>query len=261
MRNYLFIAFFSIFSSLYSVAQNTLQADTAKKTSAEEWIEYDDTKILLRHERSFGANIHTQGWGLGYRIGFHATGYKKRMFEFELVSMKHPKEVKTVNPYIENAKGFVYGKQYSLAMLRTGYGFQKIVYDKSDKNGLQIRYNAYVGASMAFAKPVYLNIMYIDDQGDITIVTERYDPDKHDIVDIVGKAPFFMGLGESKIYPGIYGKFSLAFEYGDNDKKVRSLETGIVVDSYLNEIPIMAFTDNTNIFVNLYLAYYFGKRW
>jgi hypothetical protein len=245
-----------------SFSQENEEGDTVKiKTESEEWIEYDDTKILLRHERSFGLNIHTNGWGLGYRMGFHKTGYKKRMLEFELVNMKHPKEVKSINPYVENAKGFVFGKQYSVLMSRIGYGIQKVIYSKSDKNGIEIRYNGYLGASISLAKPVYLNILYVDDLGRINIVSEKYDPNEHDVVDIVGKAPFFMGLGESKIYPGIYGKFSLNFEYGDNDKKIRSLETGIVVDGYIKEIPIMAFTDNTNIFVNLYLAYYFGKRW
>ena len=183
------------------------------------------------------------------------------MVEFELVTMKHPKEVKTVNPYVDNAKGFIYGKQFSVAMLRAGYGIQKVIYSRSDKNGLEIRYNGYLGASLAFAKPVYLNILYIDDQGVISIVPEKYDPDKHDIVNVVGKAPFFTGIGESKLHPGLYGKFSFSFEYGDKDTKIRALEAGVVVDGYLKEIPIMAFTDNTNIFVNLYLAYYFGKRW
>ncbi len=262
MRKFFFISFFWAFSFFHAFSQEAQKKDSTKtKTDGEEWIEYDDTKILLRHERSFGANIHSNGWGLGYRMGFHATGYKKRMFEVEAVTMKHPKEVKTVNPYVDNAKGFVYGKQFSVLMLRAGYGLQKIIYSKSDKNGLEIRYNGYLGASLAFAKPAYLNILYIDDKGVMTVVSEKYDPEKHDIVDIVGKAPFLMGLGETQLYPGLYGKFSLSFEYGDNDKKVRSLEAGLVVDGYLKEIPIMAFTDNTNIFVNLYLAYYFGKRW
>ena len=262
MRKFFLILFPFVLLTFHTFSQEAQQKDSAKtKVDGEEWIEYDDTKILLRHERAFGANIHSEGWGLGYRIGFHATGYKKRMFEFELVTMKHPKEVKTVNPYVDNAKGFIYGKQFSVVMFRAGYGLQKIIYSKSDKNGLEIRYNGYLGASVAFAKPIYLNILYIDDKGVMSIVPEKYDPNKHDIVDIVGKAPLLMGIGETQLYPGLYTKFSLSFEYGDNDKKVRTLEAGVVVDGYLQKIPIMAFTDNTNIFVNLYLAYYFGKRW
>lgn len=262
MRKLSFILFSLILLSFVSFAQETQPGDTSKaKETSEEWIEYDDTKILLRNESAFGINIHSGGWGFGYRKGFHATGYKKRMLEFELVSMKHPKEVKTVNPYIENAKGFVYGKQYSIEIFRAGYGLQKVIYSKSDKNGLEIRYNGYLGVSTSFAKPVYLKILFVDDNGYTTIIDEKYDPNKHDIIDIVGKSSFYTGISGTKIYPGLYGRFSLGFEYGDNYKKVRTLEAGVVVDGYLDEIPIMALTDNSNIFVSLYLAYYFGKRW
>ena len=64
--------------------------------------------MLYRNEQSFGIILHSNGWGINYNRGKHVTGYKKRMFEFDFVGMKHPKEVKTVHN--ENAKSYVYGK-------------------------------------------------------------------------------------------------------------------------------------------------------
>ncbi|MBK6640426.1 MAG: hypothetical protein IPG39_03915 [Bacteroidetes bacterium] len=72
--------------------------------------EYQEEKPpLLKNEFSFGANIHTSGWGFDFRKGKNITANKKRMWEAEIVNMKHPKEVRSVNPYFDNAKSFFMG--------------------------------------------------------------------------------------------------------------------------------------------------------
>ena len=60
--------------------------------------EYEEEKpALMKNEFSFGLNIHTSGWGIDFRKGKHIKGYKKRIYEAELVSMKHAKEIRSVN--------------------------------------------------------------------------------------------------------------------------------------------------------------------
>ena len=52
-----------------------------------------DNKVLLTKEYNFFAMAHTEGWGIGGRFGRNQTFYKQRMMEFELLNMKHPKEI------------------------------------------------------------------------------------------------------------------------------------------------------------------------
>ena len=62
--------------------------------------------VLYRKEKHGGILIHSNGFGAFYRDGKHLTGKTKRMFEFELVNMKHPKEIK-ISPTGESSQSFV----------------------------------------------------------------------------------------------------------------------------------------------------------
>ncbi|MEI6765845.1 MAG: hypothetical protein WCM76_09405 [Bacteroidota bacterium] len=219
-----------------------------------------DNKILYRKERSAFIEVHTGGWGLGYRTGKHITGYKKRMFEFEAIGMKHPKELK-ITSYYENSRNFIYGKLNSVFILRGGYGRQRVLNGKPYWGGVEVRFLWFGGVSIALAKPVYLYIVkYIDENGNQDIVTERYDPYNHAITDIYGRASFFKGFDKMSVYPGAYFKTGLSFEYGADDRLLKSLECGIAGDIYPKAVPIMAFNKNNNYFLSLYLSLHIGKR-
>jgi hypothetical protein len=221
----------------------------------------NDIKILFRKEKSGFIMIHTAGLGAGYRTGKHITGYKKRMFEIELTGMKHPKEIKSINPYYDNAKSYVYGKENYLIILRGGIGRQKVINSKPYWGGVELRYFYYGGISMGFLKPVYLYILYSTPDPNLkTYKAERYDPMKHTAENIFGRASFFQGFGKIKPLPGIYFKTGLNFEYGAYDESIKAIECGIVVDAYYKPAPIMAFNTNKSIFLSLYFSFHFGNR-
>ena len=221
----------------------------------------NDVKVLFRKEKSAFLMIHTGGFGIGYRNGKHITGYKKRMLEFELTGMKHPKEIRTVYPNDNNSKSYIYGKENALFILRTGIGKQKIVNSKPYWGGVELRYFYYGGLSAGLLKPVYLYVLHLTNTPNLyNLSLEKYDPDKHFQENIYGRAPFFHGFDKIKPLPGLYFKTGLNFEYGTNDTSVRSLETGITVDAYIKPVPIMAFNENKNIFISLYISFHFGSR-
>jgi hypothetical protein len=182
------------------------------------------------------------------------------MFEIEAQNFKHPKEVKTVNPYYESAKGFVYGKLNSVLLLRGGAGHQNVIYQKSDKKSVEIRYSYFIGATLAFAKPVYLEII-LPNTDPPDLATQQYDPSRDSINEIYGKAHFFTGINKTKIYPAGYAKLALSFEYADRYNAIKAIETGIVGDFYPKAIPMMAFNKKQNIYVQLYLKIIWGKKW
>lgn len=220
-----------------------------------------DGSILRKKERSFFLEFHSSGWGGGYRNGNFVTGYRKRMLEFEFATMKHPKEVKSVHPFYDNAKSFVYGKLNNLYLFRGGAGSQKVISSKPYWGGVEIRYFYYVGANVGITKPVYL---YIINEGytpyDIILSTERYDPDKHFISDIYGRGPFGKGFDKLGLHPGGYGKLGFNFEYGAFDETLRSLEVGATLDAFVKSIPVMANNPKSNFLINFYVSFHFGKR-
>lgn len=223
---------------------------------------YEEAGLLYRNEATGGIIINSHGFGLNYRRGKHITAARKGVWEFELVNYRHPKEVRTTNPFYDNAKGYYYGKLNSLFIFRTGVGFQNVIYTKPDKNGVEIRYMAFLGASIGLAKPVYLEILYDTQVGGTKLVrTERYNPDEHFPDNIYGRAPFVRGLGEIGIRPGGYAKVGLNFEYGSLVEEVRSVEIGFVTDVYAIPVKIMANEREQMVLLSLYLQFNLGRKW
>lgn len=226
-------------------------------------VQNNDVPLLYRNEQEFGGVIHSSGWGFNYRRGKHVTGYIKRIIEAEIVGMKHPKEIKLEVPEI-GSKGYFYGKQFALTILRGGYGYNKIITGKRDRRGVELRLVTLGGPSLALAKPVYVEIWHdAPDPPFGKITTEKFDVDNplHTTDYIVGRAGYFNGFGEMKFYPGGFLKLGLSFEHSSLDDDIKLLETGIVMDAYYKTIPVMAKARNNQIYLNVYLNLMFGKKW
>lgn len=257
LRNSCTLIFIFLFS--FGVSSQELKDDLTRLQKGE------DVNVLYRNEASFGVFVHSAGgFGLAYRRGLHVTGKRKRMFEVEIQNFKHPKEVKSVNSNFENAKGFIYGKLNSILIIRPGVGYQNILYQKSDKKSVEIRYSYFLGGTLAFAKPVYLEIIHqnsVFGMPSTTITTERYNPEIHYSDNIYGKAPFFKGMEKTRLYPGAYAKLALSFEYANRYNGVKAIEIGAVVDVFAIPVPMMAFNKKEEAVVSLYLKFVWGKKW
>jgi hypothetical protein len=230
-----------------------------------------DNKILYRKEWSAYVLVHTGGWGLGYNNGKHKTGYLKRMWEVEFVSMKHPKE-KKVSSLFENTRSYIYGKLNSFYIIRGSYGLQRILNGKPYWGGVELRWFFYGGLSVGITKPVYLYIVKFNETTHLNdVVIERYNPELHDVENIYGRGPYFKGFDHLKIYPGVFAKTGLNFEYGVNDKVLKAIECGAILDFYplsaitmnskpIQKLEIMAYDKSQPLFLSLYLSLHFGKR-
>jgi hypothetical protein len=234
--------------------------------------------ILFRKELYGAAIFHSAGWGLGFRIGQNKTYYNKKMFEFDLVEMKSPKEYKSSNSSFTNSRRYVYGKLNNLYFLRAGYGAQKLLNRKPYWGGIEVRFFYYGGLTLGFTKPVYLfiaNYTLIDKQLYYDITTEKYNPEIHfpwrvsipitdstsRDIDIYGKAPVYKGLSEITPYPGAYARIGFNFEYGSSNQSIKAIEVGAIIDAFPKAIPVMAYNDPYHFFMNVYISFTFGKRY
>lgn len=231
----------------------------------------DDVPILLRKEASAGVTFHTGGMGIIFRRGMHVTGTRKRMWETEAVTMRHPKEHKT--HYYDESKPFVYGKLNYLLLLRSGIGYQNVLYRKGDRKGVEIRSHYMAGFSAGITKPVYLYIIQSNHGAPNELPpkeVEQYNPEKHQLSDIYGKAEFSYGLDKLGLHPGGYAKAAFSFEYGKSDNNIRSVEVGASLDLFPKAIPLMAYPlknsiinyhQNKPYYVSLYLSFFMGGKW
>ena len=246
MKRFLIIFILTIVVGSESIAQETI---------------FEEARTIYRRETSYGLMIHTSGWGGSFRKGTYLDGFSKRMLEIELVGMKHSKQIKNYNPFLDNTRGYFYGKLNSLSVLRTNMGYHKTFISKQSVRGVSISYLLHGGLSVGYAKPIYLLIIEdFDENGNLILETHRYDAEKHTVDNIYGRASAFKGLFSGRVYPGAFAKAGLSFESSRNPDKINALEVGMTLDAYLEEIPIMALTNNKQFYFNLYVALYFGGK-
>jgi hypothetical protein len=230
--------------------------------TANPWEYQEEKPPLLKKEWALGLTIHSAGWGVDFRRGKNITAFKKRVIEAEIISMRHPKEIRSVNPYFDNAKSFFYGKMNSLTVVRTGIGKHKVLFSKAERGGVEVRLNYSAGLSLGIAKPVYLNILYpTGNEREFEVVIEKYDPDLHFIDNIYGRAPFTNGIMEIKPYPGGYAKLGISFEHGTWAEDLKIIEAGVALDLYGSKIPVMANTSNNPYYFNFYINLLYGRKW
>jgi len=223
----------------------------------------EEVGFVYRSEAVGGIMIHTNGFGFTFRYGRQKTYLNKTSYGLDLVNMRHPKEVKVFNPGYDDGKGYYYGKLNSVIILRPSFGYRKILFQKKRDQGVEVGFNASIGPSLAFMKPVYLKIITpaSDPNGKPDVSEEKYDPDIHHIDNIYGRASSFKGLNETKIVPGGFAKFGLHFEYSPEEDGIKAIEVGGIVDIYPKEITLMANNQNKFYFLTLYVNLIFGRKY
>lgn len=221
----------------------------------------------IRYDNTFtyGAFIHNNGWGLNTQYLINRGVNKNFTFSLDMLTLKHPKETKVLNPVYSDARPYVFGKLNSAYVIRPGFGNQFIIADKENPLGVRVNIDFLLGASLAFLKPNYLEIRYIDPvTGKESIREEKYDPTNPTHINqsnIKGGAGFSQGFNELSPMFGGYAKLSFCFEWDDYETDFKSIETGLMIDAYPEALPIFAIIDNKNFFVNLFFKFNIGRRW
>jgi len=219
-------------------------------------------RVLLRREFAGGIILHSRGWGFHFRKGKNLSYFRSLSWEVDAVSMKSPKQIKTINPYFNNAKSYVYGKLNHVYIVRAGIGIKRLLNRKPYWGGIELRFIYFGGFSLAFAKPVYLYVLnYTPDNDDYTIDIEKYDPDQHGLDNIYGRAPFLHGIENTGLHPGVYAKLGLNFEFGNYNSSIKAVELGTTLDFYPIPVAIMAENPEYSLFLTFYISFSFGKRY
>jgi hypothetical protein len=218
-------------------------------------------KIFYRNERTFAATLASNGFAGNFRYSKRIDAFRKTNYEIGFAYLKHEKEYKisySSSPQLGGS--FVFGKTNSLFSLRAGIGFQKELFRKEDKGGISIRYFYTFGPSIGFQKPVYYDVIVseMDNEGNYVQVRKTMKFESH-ITAVERKAPFYVGLDEISVVPGIYGKFGFTFEFSKNDRSFNAIEAGIICDAFLRKIPIMANDHNHWFYPAVFISYRFGK--
>lgn len=117
-----------LLSILLALSINEIHSQT---TIQPRQLDYSFGGVLYTDEKSVFGGIHTSGFSMGYRKGNIKKYYLTSFYQFEISSLKHPKEyfqnlrTQSILHNITSSGGFVYGKQNSFFTLRGGVGSKR----------------------------------------------------------------------------------------------------------------------------------------
>ena len=218
-----------------------------------------EMELITIKEWNILLSLNTSGFGFGFQQGKTPNAKDKHLWEVEFLYNIHHKAVLGRN--LPEGRAFHYGKLYDLFFLRGGYGYQRIITHKPYYGGVQIRYFFGFGASICFGLPAYLEIAQFDSLGYVIgVENERYDPDLHDLGNIVGAARFFDRFHKIAVRPGFYGRAGVNFDFSSNPLKMQVLEVGFSMDVVFPFIQQMAFSRKKPVYFYGYVAYAFGRK-
>ena len=220
--------------------------------------------IAYRKHNVFGIKLTNDGYGFFYEHSRAQTIRKALLFQVDFAERKSPKEKKQSNINAP-ASPFIFGKINYFYPFKIGVQKQYLLGNKSNKNGVAVTGNFGGGVSLGLLRPYYLEI---NDSANLSRRDIKYDgPDQATFtnpellaIGNVSAAGFTKGWGEIKVKPGLYAKSALRFDYGSYNEVVSGLEVGATAEYYFSKIPQLVYSEQKNLFLNVYVALVFGRR-
>jgi len=220
---------------------------------------FDEATTIYSKSVFGGPLIHTNGWGAQITYGKNKTAFKSRIYQLDIVNMRHPKEIRSLNVQYDETRTYILGKLNAFFLVRPTIGARNVKFDKIRTTGVAVGYTWRVGPSLGLLKPVYLEVITGDGLNEIIVV--KYDPVEHTANNIYGRAGGLRGFNEIEFVPGLHGAFAFNFEYHQKRESIKAIEIGSTVDFFpTGPVNIMAFAPNQQLFINFYINLQFGSK-
>ncbi len=254
--------------SLSSVFAQSREARQQKKDERKERInqlvkQEEEGALIFNKQNVFGIKLTSDGYSAFYELGRLKTPTRTNLYSLEIGERKHAKEEKltrgiTFGPAIGNP--YIYGKVNNFYYAKLGFGQQRLIGGKGNKNGVAISAIYGGGFSAGLLKPYYIEIN--DPAGKRADIKYNGSNDSLFLAseNIYGASNFGKGFGEIKFVPGAYAKTALRFDYGRFNESVNAIEVGLTFDFYSQKIPILLLNDQKRFFFSAYASILFGKR-
>jgi len=207
----------------------------------------------------WGINKNTNGGLIGGLVLRYSRSAGDNFFEtygLELSYIKHPSEVRYKG---QTGAGFTYGKSHHLYAIRLQYGREKLLYRKSNQQGVQISAMAAAGPTIGLEAPYYL-LIGDEKYEQFGPVDDTNPPTYPSPQSFIGPGRLFQGLGESNVIPGLNFKASLLFEFGTYRSNVAGIESGVMIETYTREIEIVPSQPNNSVFTSVFFTLFWGSR-
>ena len=276
MRKLFFICL-AVVATLPSLAQMTKKEKRdERKQRISALIKQEEEGVIAYHKHTaFGIKLTTDGYGGFFEVGRAKSIRKVTLFQLDIAERKHAKEDKQTNISLSTSP-FIYGKINYFYPVKLGIQQQFLFGNKSNRNGVSVTGNFGGGISLGLLRTYNLEVndlvkgnrkLIRYETNDSTSVGGAYMPDSvlftnSNALSLLQVSGSGLGKGWSqmKVTPGIYGKASVRFDYGQYNEMLNAIEVGLTGELYSKKIPQIVYVEPKQYFVGLYVSLVFGKR-
>ena len=215
----------------------------------------EEGELVFRKHSIFGFKANSDGWGFSYEMGRFKSNRTTNIYQLEFNEKKHrqEKKISTINGFDFNST--IPFKENNFFQVKLGFGQQRIIGGKGNKNGVAVAVVYAGGLSMGLLKPYMI---------DVESGGKRFRSSFPAIWDsnyaIIGAAGFTTGWNELSIKPGAHAKAAMRFDYGRFNETVTAIEVGVNAEYYPSKIPQMMFAKQEQFFFNAYVSILLGRR-
>ncbi len=245
--------------SLYSFSQETKEERKAeRKARINNMIkEQEEGVIAYRKSFLFGAKLTSNGYGGFLEMGRASSVKKATLYQLEITELKDGKEYKQSNAFL-NTTPFIYGKENFVYPVKLGVQQQRLLGNKSNKNGVSVTANYGGGLDFALLRPYYIQVVKNSDY----VYVKYNSADSSYFVNgpVVSGPTLGKGWSDLSVTPGLYAKTGLRFDYGSFNEVISAIEVGVVGEYFTKKIPIMIQNSPKSFFFGGYFSLLFGKR-
>jgi hypothetical protein len=248
-------------------AQKTISSKQQKKNDRKDRInqlikQEEEGALIFQNQSIFGIKLTTDGYAAFYELGKLKTPVKTNTYSLEIGERKHPKEEKAPgrgSGGFSIGNSYIFGKINNFYYAKLGFGQQRLLGGKGNKNGVAVAAVYGGGLSAGLLKPYYIQT------NDARSETRDVKYNNNDTIFLTpslidGSSAFGKGFNEMKFVPGGFAKAGLRFDYGKYNELVSAIEVGLNLEVYSKKMPIMLLNKEKQLFVNAYAAILFGKR-
>jgi len=277
--NYILYALTGTVFFLSSLAQemqpsSRISQKSAKRKARQEKIEnyirqQEEGALVFNKQTVYGFRLNTDGWNFFIEQGRMKSIKVANVYYLEIGEKKHPKEKKVTNTFddgyfIQSGNPYVYGKQNIFYQIKPGFGQQRMIGAKANKNGIALHWMYSGGIAFGLLRPYYVTIVEEPSQNVFVQKDIRYDP--NDPAAFLTPGNILQGTGlrhgwnEMKLAPGLHAKSGLRFDYGRFNELISAIEVGLNVEYYFRDIEILVNNPAQRFFFNASVALLIGKR-
>lgn len=236
----------------------------------------DENEFGIVYNKFFSGivSVHTNGrFGFAANYGKIQTFYRNRYWQFEVNELRHVRELRRSQDFqgpFSSSRSYIFGKINNFYTVHAAIGRQHFFGEPASVRGVAVGYTFSAGPVLGLLKPYYLDVRRSYDNSGGDVVRIKYSEETADQFlnsnpissnSIIGASGMRVGVSETSIIPGVRAKAGVLFDFSNSEEFIRGIEAGLMIDTYIRRIPLLAEHPNNFFFLNLYVSLQLGKRW